>query len=403
MRVVAGEHSVDVGARWASDGSLLFVSDADGWFQVVRLTADGHDRIVLTAASASTASPRAACCSAPDPRRCPRRTAAGSSTSRSTTDSRTSSSARWPEARPRSAVEAGHPRRRGPSPPRRPAGASTRGTASGSPSAGRPTAPGSRRPANARSHRRTCGSFPSRAWLPTMPAPARSRTRCRSPFATPSSPSRIPTAERIAVTARDGLRVEGTLWRPHTATGKRGGTRVPVVVYPHGGPTAQAFRSFIPFKQVLVAAGFAVLDVDFRGLDRLRPHVPHGQPRRVGPRRRPGRHRRRALGGRPAVGGRASRDLRRVVRRLHGPVRARRGAVAVARRRRPVRRFGDRRELSTRRPARPARPAQDDGLARRRRPRARSTAAARPSTGRSGSRRRCCSSTAGRTSGSCRS
>ena len=79
------------------------------------------------------------------------------------------------------------------------------------------------------------------------------------------SPSRIPKAERIAVTARDGLRIEGTLWRPHTATGKRGGTRVPVVVFPHGGPTAQAFRSFIPFKQVLVAAGFAFLDVDFRG------------------------------------------------------------------------------------------------------------------------------------------
>ena len=47
-RVVAGERSVDVGARWLADGSLLFVSDADGWFQVVRLTADGRDRIVLT-------------------------------------------------------------------------------------------------------------------------------------------------------------------------------------------------------------------------------------------------------------------------------------------------------------------------------------------------------------------
>ena len=47
-QVVAGDASLDTGARWLLDGSLLYVSDADGWFQVVRLTADGHDRIVLT-------------------------------------------------------------------------------------------------------------------------------------------------------------------------------------------------------------------------------------------------------------------------------------------------------------------------------------------------------------------
>jgi dipeptidyl aminopeptidase/acylaminoacyl peptidase len=65
--------------------------------------------------------------------------------------------------------------------------------------------------------------------------------------------------------ARDGVRVEGTLWRPPAATGKRGGERVPAIVYPHGGPTWQAFRRFEPFKQLLVREGFAVLDVDFRG------------------------------------------------------------------------------------------------------------------------------------------
>ena len=48
-RVVAGTASHDVGARWLPDGSILYLSDADGWFQVIRLTADGHDRIVLTA------------------------------------------------------------------------------------------------------------------------------------------------------------------------------------------------------------------------------------------------------------------------------------------------------------------------------------------------------------------
>ena len=59
--------------------------------------------------------------------------------------------------------------------------------------------------------------------------------------------------------------MEGTLWRPTAATGRRGGARVPVIVYPHGGPTWQAYRVFAPFKQLLVREGFAVLDVDFRG------------------------------------------------------------------------------------------------------------------------------------------
>ena len=59
--------------------------------------------------------------------------------------------------------------------------------------------------------------------------------------------------------------VEGTLWRPSAATGKRGGKRVPTVIYPHGGPTWQAYRSFQPFKLLLAREGFAFLDVDFRG------------------------------------------------------------------------------------------------------------------------------------------
>ena len=47
-RTVAGETSFDSLASWLPDGSILFVSDADGWSHVVRLTADGRDRIVLT-------------------------------------------------------------------------------------------------------------------------------------------------------------------------------------------------------------------------------------------------------------------------------------------------------------------------------------------------------------------
>jgi dipeptidyl aminopeptidase/acylaminoacyl peptidase len=74
--------------------------------------------------------------------------------------------------------------------------------------------------------------------------------------------------------------IEGNLWRPSGATGKRGGRRVPTVIYAHGGPTAQAFRYFSPFKQRLVADGFALFDVDFRGstgYGRAFRHANHGE------------------------------------------------------------------------------------------------------------------------------
>jgi dipeptidyl aminopeptidase/acylaminoacyl peptidase len=71
--------------------------------------------------------------------------------------------------------------------------------------------------------------------------------------------------ERVRFNARDGLPIEATLWRPASATGRRGGTQVPAIVYLHGGPTGQNERLWQPFKQLLVREGFALLDVDFRG------------------------------------------------------------------------------------------------------------------------------------------
>ncbi len=113
---------------------------------------------------------------------------------------------------------------------------------------------------------------PQDLWLLPVPgvAPADARPRRITDsrpavLAAALTAARVPAGERIVVTARDGLRLEGTLWRPASATGKRGGRRVPVIVYPHGGPTAQAYRSFQPFKLLLTEAGFAVLDIDFRG------------------------------------------------------------------------------------------------------------------------------------------
>ena len=113
---------------------------------------------------------------------------------------------------------------------------------------------------------------PQDLWLLPVPGVAPTDARPRqvtdslpSIVAAALAPGRAAVGERIAVTARDELRIEGTLWRPAEATGRRGSRKVPVVLYPHGGPTWQAFRGFNPFKHILVREGFAVLDVDFRG------------------------------------------------------------------------------------------------------------------------------------------
>ncbi len=112
---------------------------------------------------------------------------------------------------------------------------------------------------------------PADLWLlpvePDATGRARPRriTRSLPSILAPSLGSNVVAGERVTIKARDGLRVEGTLWRPGTATGRRGGAKVPAIVYPHGGPTWQAYRIFAPFKQLLVREGFAVLDVDFRG------------------------------------------------------------------------------------------------------------------------------------------
>jgi dipeptidyl aminopeptidase/acylaminoacyl peptidase len=113
---------------------------------------------------------------------------------------------------------------------------------------------------------------PQDLWLLPVPgvAPAGSRARqvtdsMPAVVAAAFRPDRTIQGERIAFSARDGRRIEGTLWRPPAATGRRGGTRVPTIVYPHGGPTWQAYRAWVPFKQLLAREGFAFLDVDFRG------------------------------------------------------------------------------------------------------------------------------------------
>jgi len=260
-RVVAGERSVDVGARWVRDGSLLYVSDADGWFQVVRLSADGHDRIVLTAGDREHGDPSGGIGSAPLP---------------------SPDGSRFVHVEIHGGLQdlvvaeigAGESTKRGRGrPPKTPRTVSAATVGSRlNPWDGVWRSVGWLADGAwilATGERETS---PQDLWLLPVPGVAPDDARPRQITDSLSavlrdalSPSRVPAPERVVITARDGLRVEGTLWRPNTATGKRGGTRVPTVIFAHGGPTGQAFRSFVPFKQLLVAQGFAMFDVDFRG------------------------------------------------------------------------------------------------------------------------------------------
>jgi dipeptidyl aminopeptidase/acylaminoacyl peptidase len=259
--VIAGEKSVDTGARWLPDGSLLFTSDADGWFQVVRLTADWHDRVVLTSGEREHGDTGWVPGSAPLPS---------------------------PDGRRFVHVEIHDGLQdlvvgelAGATPPKRGRGRPPKAPRTVSAAAiGRRINPwdGLWRSVGwladgawvvAIGERETS---PQDLWLLPVPGAAPEDARPRqvtdslpAVLRSAMSPSRVAPTERVAITTRDGLRVEANLWRPRDATGKRGGRRVPTIVNAHGGPTGQSFRTFAPFKQLLVAEGYAVLDVDFRG------------------------------------------------------------------------------------------------------------------------------------------
>ncbi len=75
-------------------------------------------------------------------------------------------------------------------------------------------------------------------------------------------PDAMATARPITVKARDGLELGGYLTLPKGASGKG----LPMVVLPHGGPFGiHDMWGFDPEAQMLAEAGYAVLQVNFRG------------------------------------------------------------------------------------------------------------------------------------------
>jgi dipeptidyl aminopeptidase/acylaminoacyl peptidase len=68
--------------------------------------------------------------------------------------------------------------------------------------------------------------------------------------------------ETIRWTNSDGGTIEGVLTRP---VGFRPGTRYPLVVNPHGGPSGASTEGFSAANQLLASNGFLVLQINFRG------------------------------------------------------------------------------------------------------------------------------------------
>jgi len=68
--------------------------------------------------------------------------------------------------------------------------------------------------------------------------------------------------EVIRWKSRDGTEIEGVLTKP---VGFEPGRKYPLLLNPHGGPTAASLTGFDPTAQVLAANGYLVLQPNFRG------------------------------------------------------------------------------------------------------------------------------------------
>lgn len=258
--MVGDPGSWESGVSWTADGGLLYVSDADGWFQVVRLGPDLRERTILTAGSAEHGEPVGSSgfdpLASPDGERFVHVQVADGYVDLVVAP-----------------LAAAGPVKRGPGrPPKHPRPVTAAGAgARVNPWPGVWRAVGWLHDGSAVLAVGEDEGRPQDLWLLPVPGVAGERARPRQltrslpAVLRPMLGTRVIDGERVAITARDGLRLEGTLWRPVARGGRRSRAGVPAIVYPHGGPTWQAYRRFDPFKQLLVREGFAVLDVDFRG------------------------------------------------------------------------------------------------------------------------------------------
>lgn len=76
------------------------------------------------------------------------------------------------------------------------------------------------------------------------------------------APLQLPLVEGFQSTSKDGTKVSGILYKPHTY---QAGQKLPLVIFIHGGPVAQDEFDFDMTRMVYAAAGYAVAAVNYRG------------------------------------------------------------------------------------------------------------------------------------------
>lgn len=76
------------------------------------------------------------------------------------------------------------------------------------------------------------------------------------------APLQLAKVKGVSAVAKDGNKVNGVLYWPADASEKK---PLPLVVFIHGGPVAQDDYSFNLTSQVLAGAGYAVVNVNYRG------------------------------------------------------------------------------------------------------------------------------------------
>ncbi len=240
--LVAGESAWETGPRWLPDGSgLLIVSDRDGWFQVERLMLDGGGRTVLTSGPREHGDPGGGWGYVPLPS---------------------------PDGKRFACIEIHDgvvDLLVGQLPAKAPGTASS--AAAINPFDGIWMAIGWTPDSQSVVAIGRSDRAPDDLWL--LPVPEAAGHGARPRQLTHSLPvvvdtARFATPRRVSFPARDGLRIEGTLYLPPGALGENP-ERVPCVVHSHGGPTSQSLRDWMPFRQLVVEAGLAFLSVDFRG------------------------------------------------------------------------------------------------------------------------------------------